>query len=83
MNGMGFDSGMWFYGWLWMLLFWGVLIALAIWLVRLLFPTAKTPSNNSSNNTPSPSAQEILKNRYARGELNEEQYQQMLHTIQQ
>ncbi len=81
MNGMGFGSGMWFFGWLWMLLFWGVLIALAIWFVRLLFPVAKTQSNDG-NNSPF-SAQEILKARYARGELSEEQYQQMLQTIQQ
>lgn len=80
MGGMGFGLGMGFFGWLWMLLFWGALVILAIWLIGLLFPATRKQSNDSSASL---SAPEILKIRYARGELTEEQYQQMLHTIQQ
>lgn len=65
------------FGFIWMLLFWGILIALAIWLIGRLFPTARSDSGEN------PSAREILKRRYARGELTEEQYQQMLQTIEQ
>lgn len=80
MGDFGFGLGMWLFGWIWMLLFWGGLIVLAFWLIRLLFPSAKT--QNSDKNAPL-SAQEILKTRYARGELTEEQYQQMSQTVQQ
>ena len=76
---MGFGFGMGIFGLLLMILFWGGLIALAVWLVGLLFPTVKQPDNS---NVHSPSAREILKARYARGELTREQYQQMLQTIQ-
>lgn len=68
------------FGFIWMLLFWGVLIALAIWLVSLLFPSAKGRSDDG--NQASPSAEEILKARFARGELNSEEYQEMRHLLQ-
>lgn len=70
--------GMGGFGLIWMLLFWGVLILLAIWLVSLLFPAVKKsePPENAL-----PSALEILKERYARGELSREEYQQMVDTI--
>ena len=66
-------------GWLWMLLFWGGLIALVIWLISQLFPTTK-PQNNRPDKPLS--AQEILDVRYARGELTEQEYQQMSQNIQ-
>jgi putative membrane protein len=70
--------GMGGFGLIWMLLFWGVLILLAIWLVSLLFPAVK--KSEPQENTP-PSAVEILKERYARGELTREEYQQMVDAI--
>jgi putative membrane protein len=63
-----------------MLVFWGVLILLAVWLVSMLFPAAKKTDHDVSQSS---SASEILKQRYARGELSQEEYQQMLETIQQ
>jgi len=68
------------FGIIWMVLFWGGLIALAIWLIGLLFPSVKEQASNDDK-TPS-SAQEILQARYARGELTTEEYQEMLQTIQ-
>ncbi len=65
------------FGLIWMLLFWGVLIALAVWLVSQLFPSVKAGRSEDG-----PSAREILKRRYARGELTEEQYQQMSQRIE-
>jgi putative membrane protein len=77
MMGYGYMS-MW--GWLWMLLFWSGLIVLVIWLISRLFPTTK--QQDSHSDTP-PSAREVLDMRYARGELTQEQYQQMRQTLQE
>jgi uncharacterized membrane protein len=49
-------------------------------LVSLLFPTAKGQSDGDKQ--ASPSAKEILKARYARGELSSEEFQKMRHTLQ-
>lgn len=78
---MGFGLGMGLLGFIWMLLFWAGLIILAIWLVGLLFPATKTRPDPADQRTLS--APEILKIRYAQGELTAEQYQEMLQTIQQ
>ena len=76
MMGFGFGMGLW--GWLLMILFWLILIVAAVWVVKLLFPA----SPGTRTNDPQPSSSEdILKMRYARGELTEEQYQQMLQTL--
>ena len=77
---MGYGLGIGFFHLIWMLLFWGGLIILAVWLIGLLFPA--TRKQNSQSDHPR-SALEILKARYAQGELTEEQYHQMLQTIQQ
>ena len=77
---MGFGLGMGGFGLIWMLLFWAVLILLAVWLVSMLFPAAKKPEQDDSQSVP---ASEILKQRYARGELSQEEYQQMAETIHQ
>lgn len=78
---MGFGLGMGIFGLVWMLLVWGVLIALAIWLIRLLFPS--TEARRRDDHEALPSAQEILSRRLAQGELSNEQYQEMLQTIRQ
>ncbi len=70
------------FGLIFMILFWVGLVALAIWLIGLLFPSAKKQDNAGDSGTPA-SAQEILKTRYARGEITQEQYQDMLQTLQQ
>lgn len=58
-----------------MALFWLLLIGLAVLVVRLLFQSGSSGRNNHAH-TPT-SALEILEQRYARGELTREQYQQM------
>ena len=78
---MGFGLGMGLFGFIGMLLFWAGLIILAIWLVGLLFPSTKIKQESDSQR--SLSAPEILKRRYAQGELTAEQYQEMRQTIQQ
>ena len=69
-------------GLIWMFLFWGGLILLAIWLVGLLFPTgSQRPADDISNTRVE--ARDILDRRYARGELSREQYVEMRQTIGQ
>jgi uncharacterized membrane protein len=67
-------------GLIWMLLFWGGLIVLAVWLIGQLFPAIKEPNEDIDRPL---SAEEILKTRYARGELTAAEYYDMLKTIQQ
>lgn len=70
---MGFGFGI--FGLLLMLLFWGALIALAVWLVRLLFPgQSQSPPSAGGQEL---SAREILDRRYARGEITRQQYELM------
>jgi putative membrane protein len=63
-----------------MLLFWGVLIVLAVLLVRGLFQSKQTTVNNQSSQAPT--AKKTLELRYARGEITREQYQLMLKDLQ-
>lgn len=58
-----------------MALFWLILIAFAVFVVRMFFPSVSS-GDNSDTHTPL-SAREVLDQRYARGELTREQYQQM------
>ena len=68
-------------GLIWMLLFWGGVILLAVWLISLLFPNvSQTPPNPPHALT---SAQDILDQRFARGELSAEQYREMRQTLEQ
>lgn len=73
MMGMGLGFGL--FGLLFMLLFWGGLIALAVWLVSALFP--RTGRGTTARPDRELSAREILDRRYARGEITREQYELM------
>ncbi len=75
--GLGMGSGL--AGLLLMVLFWGGLIALAVWLVRPLFPRVEKLAGQSSFRELD--AQEILDRRYARGELDREEYDMMKETL--
>lgn len=57
----------WFGGGIMMIVFWALLIVLIIWIVREL--RGKHSSTNSS------SALDILKERYAKGEVNKEEFE--------
>ncbi len=74
----GFGMGFGLIGLLFMVLFWGGLILLAVLVVRALFPSVSRDSSKdmlSKKSTSSP--KEILDQRYARGELTREQYETM------
>jgi putative membrane protein len=74
MMGMGLGFGM--FGLLFMVLFWGGLIALAIWLVSVLFPISSRRRTTPGADQPQ-SPREILDTRYARGEISREEYELM------
>ena len=71
----GFGMGFGILGFALMLVFWGGLIALAIWLVKTLFDGSQRFSGISQRHELS--ADEIMDQRYARGEITREQYELM------
>lgn len=75
MMGSGLGLGFGLLGFLFMLIFWGGLILLAVWLVRALFSTNASRDRNADGNNLN--ARQILDQRYARGEINREQYEIM------
>jgi putative membrane protein len=72
---MGFG----FIGFVLMLLFWILLIAGAVWLVRSIFPGSNKTDISQGDQPSEP--REILDHRYARGEITREQYKVMLEDI--
>lgn len=64
-------------GWLAMLAFWGALIVGAVWLVRTLSADHGEPPRRAGE-----SALDILKRRYAAGEITREEYEQMRQTLE-
>ncbi|RMG96243.1 MAG: hypothetical protein D6706_10495 [Chloroflexi bacterium] len=77
---MGFGMGFGGLGILFMLVFWVVVIGLGVWLLANLFP--KISANTSPQNSPD-SPVEILKRRYARGEISREEYERMRQELEQ
>jgi putative membrane protein len=69
MTGFGMMGG------LFMIVFWGGLIALVVWLVIKLFPGVRGQTNSPSGNEMN--ARDIIDQRYARGELSREEYELM------
>ena len=84
MMGYNFGFGGWF-GMLFMTFFWVAIIVLAIWLVSKLFSgragTGIASSNAPTQLTQLPTADEILKQRYVRGEITKEQFEEMRRDI--
>jgi putative membrane protein len=78
MMGMGLGFGV--FGLLLMLVFWGGLIALAVWLASALFPRSNRETSISTDQDLS--AQQILDRRYVRGEITRDQYELMKQDIE-
>ncbi len=76
MTGFGMGLG----GGLVMVLFWVLLIVGAVWLARGFFSTGQRPAESSTRSEPS--ASEILRQRYARGEIDKEQFEKMRRDLE-
>lgn len=70
---MNYGWGGWLIGGLLMLLFWGGLIALIVFSIRAFTGSANRNVTKQTNS--GKSALDILKERYARGELSKEEYE--------
>lgn len=66
------DGWDWFWGTLMMLVFWGGLTAVVVFAVRAF----AGGSRRGSGEGPSPDARTILENRFAQGEISEEEFEQ-------
>ncbi len=69
----GFGMGMGIVGGLFMLLFWGLIIVGLVMLVRWLWDQGRHVSGSAAPEAPL----EILKRRYARGEITKEEFDRM------
>ena len=73
--GMHDGIGWWMvFGGVWMVLFWGVIIGLAVWGFRVL---TGRPGKQTYKEDPD----EIIRNRYARGEISREQFEEIRATL--
>ena len=73
--GFGFDGNLgiaWIVGWLIVLLFWGLVIAAFVLGIRWLI---RADRRGSREGPATPDALEILRQRYARGEIDEAEYE--------
>lgn len=75
---MGDGWGGWMWGGLMMLLFWGGLVALVVFLVR---GSGSRPSEREERRR-QPDAREILSERFARGEISEEEFEQRKRVLE-
>ena len=73
LSGFGFP----FMGGIWMILFWVLIIGGVVWLVQSFARGA----GSGINSTHGGSLIEILKQRYAKGEITKEQFEQMKHDL--
>lgn len=70
--------GMGVSGFFLMALFWVVVVLLAVWLLSNLFP-----KNQTSPTTGAEPALDILRKRYARGEISKEEFEAIRHDLEQ
>ena len=76
--GPEFGQGGMIFGGIMMLLFWGGLIALIVWVVRSI-----TSRNGDRARSLEPGAREILDRRYAQGEISRDEYKTMKDDLKQ
>ena len=70
--GYGMMGGGWMiFGWIFMILFWAAIILLIIWLYKQIRGPVARPETTGET------AAEILKKRYASGEITKEQFDEM------
>ena len=77
MGGFGFGAGMFGIGALIMIAFWVLVIGGAVWLVATLARGASTGAPSAAGQTPL----DVLKARYAKGEITKEQFEEMKRAL--
>ena len=70
---MGWGSGMGWFGGIIMVIFWIAVIVGIVLLIRWLIISTRTPSHGTSSGE---SALDILKKRYARGEIDKQEFEE-------
>ncbi len=79
---MGFGFGMFGIGMLLMILFWVLIIGGAVWLVMTLVRGSQGHSASLTPTTPAGQTPlDVLKARYAKGEITKEQFEAMKHDL--
>ena len=76
MMGFGFGG----FGFLFMLLFWLLIIGLVVWVIAQVFSRTNTQATGGGStqiSTQQNTALEVLKQRYARGEITKSEYEEM------
>ena len=68
--GMGFGGG-----WIFMILFWGLIVSGVVYLVKML------SGGSSKEEKRSESAQEVLEKRFARGEMSKEEFEEAMEVL--
>jgi putative membrane protein len=68
--GMGFGGG-----WIFMILFWGLIILGVVYLVKMLL------SGSSAEGKRNESAQEVLEKRFAKGEMSKEEFEDAMAVL--
>ena len=79
---MGYNIGP--FGWVFMIIFWVIVIGLGFWLVARIFPQVTntlSSTNSGGQDQREESGLEIIKRRYARGEITETEYKEMRQTL--
>jgi len=75
---VGDDMGWWMlWGVLMMVLFWGGIVALIVWAVRAVYWPGTGRSRPADSDAASPSPLDIAKERYARGEIDREEFERL------
>lgn len=73
----GYGYGMGLVGWLMMLVFWGLIIAVLVLLLRWLWLQGRPAAKNDKADAPL----DILKSRYARGEITKDEFDRIKHDL--
>jgi putative membrane protein len=77
------DWWMWLIGVLVLFLFWGGVIALIIYAIRVVARSGRGDNQPPSTYNKSGSAVDILKERYARGEISRDEYLQLRRDLEE
>ncbi len=72
------DTGWWMiWGGLMMILFWGAIIGFIVWAIQALTRRESSQTQRSQPGAPQPAALDIAEERYARGDITREEFEQI------